>query len=114
MWWTYSTKRTSASWIYWTLTYGISIWPSVDIICEKNVIIENLLASVDYKNILSENEINGDVIIEEDADNYPNRIPEICGIRVVNEYYSDTADKIYKSTVKFKDGLKQNDIKCIK
>eukprot|EP01084_Bolivina_argentea_P039081 72232_1 len=81
---------------------------SVDIICEKNVFIENLLTGVGYKNILSENEINGDVIIEEDGDNYPNRIAEVCGIRVVNEYYSDTADKIYKSTVKFKDGLKQN------
>eukprot|EP01084_Bolivina_argentea_P021273 39520_1 len=94
------------------LTYGISIWPSVDIMFEQNVIIENLLAGVDYKNILPEDEMEeyGDMIIDEYGDNYPNRIPEVCGIRVVNEYYSDTADKIYKSTVKFKDGLQQNDI----
>merc|ERR1712187_869463 len=40
----------------------------------------------------------------------PNRIPEVCGIRVVDEYYSDTADKIYKSEVTFKDGTDQNDV----
>eukprot|EP01084_Bolivina_argentea_P048422 89224_1 len=72
------------------LTYGISIWPSVDIVFEETVQISNLLAGVDYHNIYLEKE-----------DNNPNRIPEVCGIRVVNEYYSDAANKIYTSRVQF-------------
>merc|ERR1712129_471006 len=86
------------------LTYGISIWPSVDIVFEEEVTISNLLAGVDY------DELFGDDEDDEKEISSPNRIPEVCGIRVVEEYYSDTADKIYKSEVTFRDGTDQNDV----
>ena len=93
------------------LTFGISIWPSVDIEFEEKVFISNLLAGVDYQEIMTKDD-NGNIIFDDDFEenNYPNRIPEVCGIRVVDEYYSDTADKIYKSTVKFAKDTTQNDV----
>ena len=92
------------------LTYGVSIWPSVDITFEEKVVVSNLLAGVDYANIL-EKDAMGNIVYddEETMNNYPNRIPEVCAIRVVEQYYSDTADKVYQSVVTFADPISEEE-----
>merc|ERR1712060_840785 len=49
------------------LTYGISIWPSVDIEFEENVSISNLLAGVDYKELLNKDKY-GNIIYDNNED----------------------------------------------
>jgi len=93
------------------LTYGISIWPSVDIEFEDKVYISNLFAGAHYDEIVERDEA-GEIVYDDklDEENYPNRVPEVCAIRLVDEYFSGTSNKVYKSTVRFADGHNQNDV----
>merc|ERR1719486_242093 len=46
------------------LTYGVSIWPSVDVEFSQQVQISDLLAGVDYAGLLAQKEVDLEVNLE--------------------------------------------------